>query len=99
MPQTGRMYLCARCRAQVVVCRRCDRGQIYCTRDCARLARRAAQHAAAQRYQSSHRGRLWFTPSAVVDIRARRCDLHTIVTAYQGSAAAFASDLLRSDAG
>jgi hypothetical protein len=27
----GRFFLCARCRAQVLVCRRCDRGQTYCS--------------------------------------------------------------------
>lgn len=26
MQATGRLFLCARCRAQVFICRRCDRG-------------------------------------------------------------------------
>jgi hypothetical protein len=37
---TGRLFLCARCQAQVLVCSRCDRGQIYCAQGCAQTARR-----------------------------------------------------------
>lgn len=57
MPATGRLFLCARCRAQVVVCRRCDRGQIYCGGDCSQASRRARLREAGQRYQLSRRGR------------------------------------------
>ncbi len=92
MPQTGRIYLCARCRAQVLVCRRCDRGQIYCTQDCARQARRTAQQGAAQRYQSSHRGRL------VHAERSRRYRARRAIVTHQGSTTPLAGDLLRSDA-
>ena len=79
MPQTGRMYLCARCRAQVVVCRRCDRGQIYCDRTCARRARGAAQRAAGQRYQTGRAGR--FAHAA----RARRYRARCKIVTHQGS--------------
>jgi hypothetical protein len=58
MQPTGRLFLCARCRAQVFICRRCDRGQIYCAGGCAQAARRASLREAAQRYQRSRRGRL-----------------------------------------
>jgi hypothetical protein len=34
-----RMFLCARCRSQVFICRRCDRGHIYCIGTCAQEAR------------------------------------------------------------
>jgi len=54
----ARLFLCASCRAQAVICSCCDRGQIYCAGDCARHARRHAQGAAGRRYQSSRRGRL-----------------------------------------
>jgi hypothetical protein len=40
MQATGRLFLCARCRAQVFICRRCDRGNRYCNADCAQAARR-----------------------------------------------------------
>ena len=54
---TARLYLCARCLIQVVICSCCDRGNIYCARDCAEVSRRNAQRAAGQRYQRSLRGR------------------------------------------
>jgi len=54
----ARMFLCARCRAQVLLCSRCDRGHRYCGRACSGAARREAQRAAAQRYQRSRTGRL-----------------------------------------
>ena len=57
MLPTGRMFLCARCRVQVVVCPRCDRGQIYCAAGCSSEARREAQRAAGARYQASRAGR------------------------------------------
>jgi hypothetical protein len=50
--------VCARCRAQVLLCSRCDRGQRYCGRACSRAARLESQRAAARRYQSSHAGRM-----------------------------------------
>jgi hypothetical protein len=52
-----RMFLCARCRSQVLICRRCDRGQIYCTETCAQDARRDNQRQARRRYQATPRGR------------------------------------------
>jgi hypothetical protein len=55
---TARLFLCARCRAQVLICSCCDRGNIYCGEGCAEEIRRSTQRAAGQRYQSSHRGRL-----------------------------------------
>lgn len=52
-----RMFLCARCRSQSFICRRCDRGQIYCVGSCARDARREGQREARRRYQATPRGR------------------------------------------
>jgi len=52
-----RMFLCTRCRTQVLVCRRCDRGQIYCMGICAQDARREGQREARRRYQATPRGR------------------------------------------
>jgi len=54
---TGRFFLCARCRGQVLICSCCDRGNIYCEQGCAQSARREGQREAGRRYQSSHRGR------------------------------------------
>lgn len=55
---TARLFLCVRCKAQVLVCSHCDRGQIYCAQGCAQTARRDAQRAAGRRYQASRRGRV-----------------------------------------
>jgi hypothetical protein len=54
----ARLFVCARCRAQVLLCSRCDRGQRYCSRVCSGTARREDQRAAAQRYQRSRAGRM-----------------------------------------
>ncbi len=53
----ARRFVCARCRAPVLVCSHCDRGQIYCAAGCAATARRQSQRAAGQRYQDSLPGR------------------------------------------
>lgn len=52
-----RMFLCSRCRCPVLVCRRCDRGQIYCAGTCAQKARRHRQREARRDYQATPRGR------------------------------------------
>ena len=88
MSQTGRMYLCARCRTAVVVCRRCDRGQIYCDRSCAAQSRGAAQRAAGLRYQTSRPGR--FAHAA----RARRYRARCKIVTHQGSVRMPPDDLL-----
>lgn len=55
--QPARRFVCARCRAPVLVCGHCDRGQIYCATGCAATARRQLQLNAGRRYQGSLRGR------------------------------------------
>ena len=67
----GRLFLCARCRAQVLICRSCDRGQIYCNEGCAREARGERQREAGRRYQTSCRGRAAHASRARL-YRARR---------------------------
>ena len=57
MLPSARFFLCALCRKQVVVCRRCDRGQIYCTETCSRQRRSERQHEAKTRYAKSRAGR------------------------------------------
>lgn len=58
MDQPARLYLCARCRVQVVLCSRCDRGNRYCGTLCRRQSRQEARSQTAQRYQRSWRGRI-----------------------------------------
>ena len=55
--QTGRLFLCARCQAQVLVCSQCDRGQRYCNSGCADITRLSRQREAGNRYQQSRTGR------------------------------------------
>ena len=54
----ARLFVCARCRAQVLLCSRCDRGQRYCGRVCSRAARQDSRRETARRYQRSRAGRL-----------------------------------------
>ena len=53
----ARLFLCARCRCQVLICSHCDRGQQYCGARCSGLARRESLRGAGRRYQHSRRGR------------------------------------------
>lgn len=89
MQATGRMFLCARCRAQVFICRRCDRGQRYCTVQCSRISRRENQREAGRRYQRTRRGR--FAHAA----RSRRHRARLKIVTHQGSPACPANDVLR----
>ena len=57
MELPGRLFVCAACRVQVMICSHCDRGQIYCPGPCALRARRESLRAAGRRYQSTRRGR------------------------------------------
>ena len=81
--QSARLFLCARCRVQVVVCRQCDRGQRYCASACAATTRRALQRQAARRYQHSRAGRFKHA-LRTRRWRARQVVLANIVT-HQGS--------------
>ncbi len=53
-----RLFNCARCACQVLICSHCDRGQIYCAGDCARAARKESLNQSGQRYQASRSGQL-----------------------------------------
>ena len=54
-----RFVVCDRadCRHVFFLCRRCDRGDRYCSRACAHRARHATLRAANRRYQQSRQGR------------------------------------------
>ena len=58
MEPSARLFHCARCHCQVILCRRCDRGHVYCARGCARQARRDSLQRAGARYRATRRGRL-----------------------------------------
>jgi hypothetical protein len=76
----ARLYLCARCRVQVLICSRCDRGNIYRKRGRAAESRRTKQRAAGQRYQRSLRARRNHVA------RARRYRARQNNVTHQGSA-------------
>jgi len=56
--RSARLFLCARCRDQVLLCSQCDRGQLYCGRACSFAGRRERRRETAQRYQRGRAGRL-----------------------------------------
>lgn len=58
MKSIPRLFNCLRCHKQAVICSRCDRGQIYCGKQCAQLARRRSCRLAEKRYQKTLQGRL-----------------------------------------
>lgn len=78
---SARLFVCARCRAQVVLCRRCDRGQRYCGTDCSQQARQASLREAACRYQASYRGRVAHAQRA----RRYRARRKIEIVTHQGS--------------
>jgi hypothetical protein len=57
-PLRGRVFTCARCQVDVVVCIGCDRGRRYCGSECSAQARRQALRANGRRYQRSPVGSL-----------------------------------------
>jgi hypothetical protein len=54
--ESYRLYSCRGCNASVSICGRCDRGNIYCARGCAALARRRSCRRAGARYQRTRQG-------------------------------------------
>ena len=58
MSPSARLFHCARCHCQVILCRACDRGNVYCDNGCAQAARCASLRRAGARYRLTRRGRL-----------------------------------------
>ena len=56
LDRPARLFLCAGCRVQVVLCSHCDRGNRYCSRTCWRQTHDLARREAACRYQRSRGG-------------------------------------------
>jgi hypothetical protein len=57
MEPTPRLFLCLLCHEQVILCSRCDHGQIYCGKDCAYFSRQKSLRLARLRYQKTFNGR------------------------------------------
>tara|TARA_X000001036_G_scaffold439621_1_gene491464 strand:+ start:302 stop:748 length:447 start_codon:yes stop_codon:yes gene_type:complete len=56
--QSARLYACAMCHAQVVICSSCDRGNIYCNAACAQISRQNSLKEAGKRYQNTYQGKV-----------------------------------------
>lgn len=56
MNNTARLFNCASCRCQTIICTHCDRGNIYCGSDCARKLRTQNHRIANRIYQKTFRG-------------------------------------------
>jgi hypothetical protein len=54
--ESYRLYSCRRCAQQVRICRHCDRGNRYCSGECAPVRRRESLRRAGARYQLSYHG-------------------------------------------
>ena len=81
LDRPARLFLCAGCRVQVVVCSRCDRGNRYCSRTCWRQTHDLARREAACRYQRSRAG------SVRHAARSQRWRQRTALRAAEGAGA------------
>lgn len=52
-----RVFHCDRCGTEVRICRRCDRGNVYCAKGCAAEGRRKSLRCAGKKNQNTERGR------------------------------------------
>jgi len=58
MESSVRRVICSYCYVDFLICRRCDRGQRYCGKDCSSTVRVQRQREAKLRYQTTFRGQL-----------------------------------------
>ncbi len=58
MEHSARIFNCARCHSQAIICVCCDRGNIYCGLTCSQESRQESHRASDKRYQDTYRGRL-----------------------------------------
>ena len=91
----ARIYTCACCAAEVLICPACDRGQRYCGKACREQARRVAQRSASKKYQSTRAGKVNHARRQGRYRERGRQTQREIVT-HQGSQEVRADDLLQS---
>ena len=58
MEPISRLFNCALCHAQVIICSTCDHGNIYCSPNCSDSARQKSCQEADKRYQNTFRGKM-----------------------------------------
>lgn len=54
---SARLFQCALCFAQTLICRHCDRGHQYCSKACSDKARQSSRKRANQRYAQTTKGK------------------------------------------
>lgn len=54
---SARLFQCARCLTQTLICRRCDRGHQYCSFVCSSKAKRDSHRRANQKYAKTRKGK------------------------------------------
>jgi hypothetical protein len=95
---SARLFMCAGCHAQALICSCCDRGQIYCAGDCAVRARRTGRDA-RRRYQTSRRGRLALAErSRRYRVRCKNVTHHGSPPSPSDNLLSFGSPAIASDA-
>jgi hypothetical protein len=57
MCRSARLYNCARCGCQVIICSHCDRGNIYCSGDCSEQSRKEKLKEAQKRYEKTDKAK------------------------------------------
>ena len=68
MQSSARLFNCARCRCQVVICSHCDRGNIYCGKRFQKSRRGRFAHAERQRrYRQRRRAKVTHQGSTLPD--------------------------------
>jgi len=92
MQSSARLFNCARCRCQVVICSHCDRGNIYCGKRCSQAARRDSRRQASGRYQRTRRGRF-----AHAERQRRYRQRRRAKVTHQGSPPVLADETLRAE--
>ncbi|HIJ28676.1 MAG: hypothetical protein HOD58_06755 [Gammaproteobacteria bacterium] len=58
MGHSARLYNCACCGQQVILCSHCDWGNRYCFDGCSKVARKESLGDAGRRYQNTRQGRI-----------------------------------------
>ena len=84
MKDSARRYHCVYCQTPVVICRACDRGNIYCFNGCSELKRTESQRAANRRHQSTPRGMRLHAARQLRIPHQRDHPFRFIVTAHSG---------------
>jgi len=57
METKTRTFNCRRCHIQVFICTQHDRGNVYCSMNCSKIARQKSLRASGKKYQMTRKGR------------------------------------------